>query len=334
MKKFINDPADLVDELLEGYALAYPDAVTIEEPRIVLNRGLEGADRVAIVSIGGSGHEPCACGYVGDGMLDAFAAGDIFVAPGADETFRAVSLADRGKGVLLVILNHAGDLISGRATVERCAGCGIDVRMVVVQDDISTAPRTDSDNRRGLVGCVPIYKIAGAAAAQGMGLDEVAAIAQRLADQMATLAVGVRGATHPVSGKLLAEFGEDDMEIGMGQHGEEGGGRMRLRSADDTARIMMGSLLADLGITAGEKVLLMVNGMGSTTMMELLLVFRGCMRVLGERSVEAVARKVGNVLTVQEAAGFQINLIRMDDELASLWNAPSSAPFFTVRSGS
>lgn len=331
MKKFINDPDDLVDELLEGYALAHPEAVTIAPPRIVLNRGLEDAHRVTLVSIGGSGHEPCACGYVGDGMLDAFAAGEIFVAPGADETFEAVRLANRGRGVLLVVLNHAGDIISGRATVERCRESGIDIRMVVVRDDISAAPRTEPENRRGLVGCVPVYKVAGAAAAEGRSLDEVAAIAQRLANQMGTLAVGVRGATHPVTGKLLAEFGPDDMEIGMGQHGEEGGGRMRLRSADDTATMMMGSVLADLGIHEGEQVLLMVNGMGSTTMMELLIVFRRCCAILGERSVRLSASRVGNILTVQESAGFQLFVARMDDELIALWNAPSAAPFFTVR---
>lgn len=331
MKKFLNDPSDIVDELLDGFGLAFPDAVRIVDKRIVMNGSLETEDRVAIVSIGGSGHEPCACGYVGDGMLDAFVAGEIFVAPGADQVYRAVKLVDRGRGVLLVILNHAGDMLAGRTVVERCAETGIDIRMVVVQEDISAAPRCDSDKRRGLVGCVPLYKIAGAAAAQGKDLDEVASIAQRFADQMATLAVGVRGATNPVSGMLLAEFGEDDMEIGMGQHGEEGGGRMKLMSADATAGIMMGSLVNDLDLRRGDKVMLMVNGMGATTLMELFIVFRRCASLLGEASIELVANRVGDILTVQEAAGFQLFLARMDDELLDLWNAQCVAPFFVVR---
>jgi len=332
MKKFINDPDNLVDELLEGYAAAYPEYVEIIDRRIVLNRALEGQDRVAVVSIGGSGHEPAACGFVGNGMIDAFVAGEIFVAPGADAAFKAVQLADRGKGVLLIVLNHPGDLLTGERVVEMCEKQGIAIRKIITQEDISSAPRSDAANRRGLVGCIPAYKIAGAAAAAGKNLDEVAEVTQRFVDQMATLAVGVRGATHPASGQLLVEFGEDDMEIGMGQHGEEGGGRMKLRTADETAVIVAEPLLGDLKIKRGDQVMLIVNGMGSTTLMELFLIYRKAASYLAEKGIEIVADSVGNLLTVQEAAGFQMFMARMDDELTALWNAPCDTAYFKVLS--
>jgi len=330
MKKFINAPETVVEELLEGFALANPSMVQLEKGRIVVNRKIDEADRVALVSIGGSGHEPCAIGYVGEGLLDAFVAGDIFVAPPVEPTVAAIARVDRGRGVLLVVLNHAADLLTGHRAVEECTKRGIDVRMVITQDDISNAPRKNASDRRGLVGCVPVYKIAGAAAAAGKSLDEVAAIAQRFADQMATLTVGVWGATHPVTGKLLVEFGEDDMEIGMGQHGEEGGGRQKLRTADETAVIMLGPLLRDLSIKNGEKVMVMLDGMGATTLMELFIVYRKCVAYLGERNIDIVANRIGDILTVQEAAGFQMFLARMDDELLALWNAPCHGTYFTV----
>ena len=328
LKKFINAPKQLVEELLEGYAAAYPEFVRLVERRVVVNCELEHQHRVTIVSLGGSGHEPCASGYVGNGMLDVFAAGDIFVAPDTPEVVRAIEIADRGQGVLLVALNHAADMISSQEAVEICRQKGIAVNRVVIQEDISAAPRTQAADRRGLVGCVPMYKIAGAAATAGKSLAEVTAIAQRFADQMATLVVGTKGATHPVTKKLLAEFSEDDMEIGMGQHGEEGGGRQKLCSADEIAGILLQALLQDLHIEDKEKVMLLLNGLGGTTLMELFLVYRKCAAILGARGIEITARSVGELLTVQEAAGFQMFLARMDDELTALWNAPCNTAYF------
>ncbi len=328
MKKFINDPEKLTDELLEGFALAFPEHVRLEKNRIVVNRRLETADRVAVVAAGGSGHEPAISGYVGEGMVDVSVVGDIFTAPGVRATVEGIRRADRGRGVLFIVLNHSGDMLTGNRAMEECRKLGLNVRMVVTQEDISNAPRSRADERRGLVGCVPLYKIAGAAAAEGRSLEETAAVAQRFADQMATLAVGVRGATHPVTGRLLAEFGEDDMEIGMGQHGEEGGGRQKLRTADETAVIMLSALLRDLGIRKGERLMLLLDGAGGTTLMELFLVYRRCAAYLREKGIEIVADSVGELLTVQEEAGFQMFAARMDDELIRLWNAPCDTPYF------
>ena len=322
MKKFINDPDNLTAELLEGLALANPDILELGEDNMVINKKLAEADRVTIVTQGGSGHEPAIEGFVGEGVV-----GDIFAAPGPQACVDAIKLADKGKGVLYIVLNHAGDMLTGNMTMKQCKKQGLNVVKVVTQEDVSNAPRENADDRRGLVGCIPTYKIAGAAAAEGRSLEEVAAVAQRFADNMATLAVAVRGATHPQTGTLLAELGDDEMEIGMGQHGEEGGGRQPLKSADETAAIMVNALVKDIGIEPGERVMLIINGSGATTLMEQLIVYRAAVKELAKQDIEVVANFVGEMLTVQEQAGFQMFMARMDDELLRLWNAPCTTPY-------
>lgn len=327
MKKFINSQEDLTKELLEGFAAAHGDLVELGDQNMVINRELENADRVTIVTQGGSGHEPAISGFVGEGMVDISVVGDIFAAPGPKACVEAIKKAEKGKGVLYIVLNHAGDMLTGNLTMKQCKKEGLNVVKVVTQEDIANAPRENSDDRRGLVGCIPTYKIAGAAAAEGRSLEEVAAVAQRFADNMATLAVAAKGATHPSTGSLLADLGEDEMEIGMGQHGEGGGGRQPMKSADETAKIMVDALLADLSIQPGEKIMLILNGAGATTLMELFIVYRKCAEYLKEKNVEIVANYVGELLTVQEQAGFQMFMARMDDELLRLWNAPCNTPY-------
>lgn len=326
MKKFINDQSNLTVELLEGFAAANKDLVTLGEDRMVINNKLAEANRVTIVTQGGSGHEPAISGFVGEGMVDISVVGDVFAAPGPKACVDAIKLADKGKGVLYIVLNHAGDMLTGNLTMKTCKKEGLNVIKVVTQEDIANAPRENSDDRRGLVGCIPTYKIAGAAAAEGKSLEEVAAVTQRFADNMATLAVALKGATHPATGSLLADLGEDEMEIGMGQHGEGGGGRQPMKSADETAEIMVNALLKDLSIKSGEKIMLILNGTGATTLMELYIVFRKCEAILKEKNIEIVANHVGELLTVQEQAGFQMFIARMDDELLHYWNAPCNTP--------
>ena len=330
MKKFINDQANLTPELLEGLVEANKDLLTLEKGSnyLVINKKLAEADRVTIVTQGGSGHEPAISGFVGEGMVDISVVGDVFAAPGPQACVDAIKMADKGKGVLYIVLNHAGDMLTGNMTMKKCAKEGLNVIKVVTQEDIANAPRSNSDDRRGLVGCIPTYKIAGAAAAEGKSLEEVAAIAQRFADNMATLAVAVRGATHPATGSLLAELGDDEMEIGMGQHGEEGGGRQPMKSADETAEIMLNALINDLEIKSGEKVMLILNGSGATTLMELFIIYRKCVSYLKEKNIEIVANYVGELLTVQEQAGFQLNIAKWDEEFLRLWNTPAHTPAF------
>lgn len=327
MKKFINDQENLTSELLEGFAAANKDLVTLGPDRMIINHKLAEADRVTVVTQGGSGHEPAISGFVGEGMVDISVVGDVFAAPGPQACVDAIKMADKGKGVLYIVLNHAGDMLTGNLTMKQCKKEGLNVVKIVTQDDIANAPRENSDDRRGLVGCIPTYKIAGAAAAEGKSLEEVAAVTQRFADNMATLAVALRGATHPATGNMLADLDEDEMEIGMGQHGEGGGGRQPMKSADETAEIMVSALLADIGIENGEKVMLILNGTGATTLMELFIVFRKCESYLKERNIEIVANYVGELLTVQEQAGFQMFMARMDDELLHYWNAPCNTPY-------
>ena len=322
MKKFINDPDNITTELLEGLALAHADVIELGEDNMVINKKLAQADRVTIVTQGGAGHEPAIEGFVGEGMVDIDVVGDVFAAPGPQACVDALKLADRGKGVLYVVLNHAGDMLTGNMSMKLAAKQGLNVVKVVTQEDIANAPRENSDDRRGLVGCIPTYKIAGAAAAEGKSLEEVAAIAQRFADNMATLAVAMRGATHPQTGTLLADLADNEMEIGMGQHGEEGGGRQAMKSADETAAIMVNALVVDLDLEEGEKIMLIINGSGATTLMEQLIVYRAAVKELEKRGIEVVANFVGEMLTVQEQAGFQMFMARMDEELLRLWNAP------------
>lgn len=328
MKKFINQPEDLAREVLEGLELSNSDLLRVTDSNLVINKKLEEEDRVTIVTLGGAGHEPALSGFVGDGMVDIAVVGDVFAAPGPNSCLEAIKMADKGKGVLFVVLNHAGDMLTGNLVMKQVKKEGLNVRKVVTQEDIANAPRENSDDRRGLVGCIPLYKIAAGAAKEGKSLDEVAEIAQKLADNMATIAVACKGATHPSTGMVISELGENEMEIGMGQHGEGGGGRMEMKSADETAEIMTQALIKDLDIKDGEKVMLVVNGSGATTLMEMLIVYRKCHKILQEKNIEIVSNCVGELLTTQETAGFQLFIARMDDELLRYFNSPCNTPYF------
>ena len=328
MKKFINEPRRLVPELLEGLAMAFPDKIGLAGEGIVARAQTKSADKVRIVTLGGSGHEPGLSGFVGKGMLDLSVAGDIFAAPGASKVIEALRMAcASGAKALLVVLNHSGDVLSANIAMETAAREGMNVRMVLTHEDISGGP--NHEDRRGLVGFLPVYKVAGAASEQGATLEECFEIAERMQKNMRTLAVAVRTATHPSTGNPIFELGDDEMEIGMGQHGEAGTGRMQLKSADETASIMLDMLLVDLAVSPGEELLVLLNGAGSTTLMELLIVFRRVSQLLAEKGIKLVRSAVGEFITTQEQAGFQMFIARMDNELVGLWDAPADTPFFT-----
>lgn len=328
MKKFINDPNTLSAELLEGLALANADIVELKEGNLVVSKALENADRVTIVTLGGTGHEPAISCFVGDGMLDISVAGDIFAAPNPQSCFEALKMADKGHGVLFLVLNHAGDMLCGNMTMKMAEKAGMKVRKVVTQEDISNAPRSNADDRRGLGGAVPLYHIAAAAAKEGKSLDEVADIAQRYADSMATIAVAARCATHPATGASFGDLGDEDMEIGMGQHGEGGGGRMPMKTAKETIEIMANALVKDIPLKAGDEVFVMINGSGATTLMEMFILYKDCVHYLESLGIKVVANMVGEVLTVQEQAGFQLNISKWDDEFKRLWKAPARSISF------
>lgn len=327
MKKFINKPEDLTKELLEGLAMANEDIIDLIDGNLVVNKKLKDADRVTVVTLGGTGHEPALQGFVGEGMVDIAVCGDIFAAPGPDSCIKALEMADKGKGILFVVLNHAGDMLTANLTMKAAKAKGINVVKVVTQEDVTTAPRDDAGNRRGFVGCVPLYKIAGGAARQGKTLEEVASLAQKFADNMAAISVSLTGATHPVTGGNLAVLNDDEMGVGMGQHGEGGGYKIPMMSSAETVSLLMDELLKDLDIKKGERLMCVINGCGATTLMEMLITYRDAVNLLKEKGIEVVANMVGEILTVQETGGYQLFIARMDDELLSYWKEPSNTPY-------
>jgi len=331
MKKFINDPANLTAELLEGFALAFPGKVRVEAGKLVVRAKPKPAEKVAIVTLGGAGHEPALSGFVGEGMLDISVVGDIFAAPAAPKVFEALKKADRAAGVLLVVLNHAGDVISSNIALEMANKKGLNVRKVLTHEDIAPGANAPASDRRGLVGAIPLYKIAGAAAEEGRSLDDVAALAERFSANMATLAVAMKTATHPSTGQSIFELADDEMEIGMGQHGEAGTGSTKILTAEGTARLMLERLLEAISAKPGDKVLTILNGAGATTLMELYIVYRTVHAMLRERGIEPVAPLIGEFLTVQEMAGFQMFAAKMDDEMIRYWKAPCDTVSLTVR---
>jgi phosphoenolpyruvate---glycerone phosphotransferase subunit DhaK len=331
MKKFINDPKNLTKELLEGFALAHGDVVALKSDKIVCRAQPKPANKVALVTLGGAGHEPALSGFVGEGMLDYSVVGDIFAAPGPPKVIEALRLARRDAGILFVVLNHAGDVLSANMAAEMADKEGIRYKMLLTHEDIAPGAAAPAEDRRGLVGAIPLYKIAGAAAEAGRSLDDVYALAQRFNDRMATLAVAMKTATHPASGQSIFELADDEMEIGMGQHGEAGTGPSKVLTADQTAEMMLSRLVAAVKAQKGDRLLLVINGSGATTLMEMYIVLRGCKRYLDAQGISLGATHCGEWLTVQEMAGFQMCVARMDDELLTYYNAPCHTPALTVK---
>jgi dihydroxyacetone kinase-like protein len=330
MKKFINKAENLTPELLEGFVKANPSTVKLAGERIVGRLAPKEAGKVGIITMGGAGHEPALIGWVGKGMVDMCALGDIFAAPGAPRILEAARLANTGAGVVLLTFNHEGDVLSSNMALQMAARQGIKLHRILISDDISAAPRNDPDNRRGLIGGLIVLKIIGAAAEEGCSFEEVVALGEKAAANIATLAVAVTPATHPATGNAFFELPDDEMEIGMGQHGEAGVGRMKLKTADETADIMLPRLLADLDVKAGDRLVVQLNGSGATTLMELFIVFRRMAKILEERGILLAGTRIGELLTTQEQGGFQMSIGRLDGQLEQLWNAPCGAVYYTV----
>jgi dihydroxyacetone kinase-like protein len=331
MKKFINDPKNLTQELLEGFAISHHGIVALQSEKIVCRARPKPADKVALVTLGGAGHEPALSGFVGEGMLDCSVVGDIFAAPGPPKVIEALRLAQREAGILFVVLNHAGDVLSANMAAEIAKREGIRFHMLLTHEDIAPGATAPAEDRRGLVGCIPLYKIAGAAAEAGRSLDEVCAIARRFNERMATLAVAMKTATHPATGQAIFDLADNEMEIGMGQHGEAGTGRCKLLTADQTAEMMLSRLLAAIGAQQGDRLLLLINGAGATTLMEMYIVLRACKNHLDAQGITLAAAHCGEWLTVQEMAGFQMCAARMDDELLHYYSAPCRTPALTIQ---
>ncbi len=326
MYRFINRAENAVSEMLEGLALAHGNIVKVDR-NLVINKELAQAERVAIVVLSAAGNEPAMSGYVGEGMVDIAVVGSVFAAPGPQACVEALKLADRGCGVLLVVTNQTGDELTARLAMKQAAAWNLNVRLVVVHDDVSENA-SEPEQRRGLLGCVPLCKIAGAAAAAGKTLDEVADIAERFANEMATIAVLAKGA-EPFADVACDSVTEGTLQLGAGQYGE-GGRELAGVPADAAAELMLSALTEALQLQPGDRVLLLVSGSGATTLMEQLIVYRAVNMLLAEQGIVVAASAVGELVTVLDAAGLQVCVMRMDDELLNLWQSACNTPYLKM----
>lgn len=328
MKKILN-PDSIVNDMIDGYVASYGDYVAkAANPRVVVRTKPKDKGKVGIVIGNGCGHEPIAMGWVGQGMLDANAVGDIFAAPPADLILEAIREADKGAGVLLLISRHAGDVINGEMAVELARMEGLEVEPLLMYDDISSAPKGKEEDRRGAAGTTFIYKIIGAKAEEGATLSELKALGERVRDNTRTLAAAVAPGISPIIGKPMFTLPEDEIYLGMGVHGEPGLKSIKMTNAKDIVTEMMTAILEDLPFQSGDEVLTFVNGMGSTTLMELLIIHKEVDAILQSNAIKVFKPLVGEYITTQEMAGFSISLCRVDGELKRLWDAPVSVPFF------
>ncbi|XAS72423.1 dihydroxyacetone kinase subunit DhaK [Micrococcaceae bacterium Sec5.1] len=323
MKKLINDPRAVVDESVEGFGMAHADIVDVHpEPKYVIRKGAPVAGKVALVSGGGSGHEPLHAGFVGLGMLDAAVPGAVFTSPTPDQIIPATVAVDSGAGVVHIVKNYTGDVLNFETAAEMAQAEGVHVRSVLVNDDVAVEDSLYTAGRRGVGGTVLVEKIAGAAAERGDGLEAVAAIAERVAANVRTMGVALSGCTVPHAGTPSFELAEDEIEIGIGIHGEPGRHRIAMESADAITDRLLEPVLEDLSLSSGDRVLLFVNGMGGTPQSELYIVYRRAAQVLAERGATVERSLVGNYVTSLEMQGCSVSVLRLDDELTSLWDAP------------
>ncbi|HEV7168644.1 MAG TPA: dihydroxyacetone kinase subunit DhaK [Micrococcaceae bacterium] len=323
MKKLINDPKSVVDESVEGFGQAHADLVTVyPDPMYITRKDAPVQGKVGLVSGGGSGHEPLHAGYVGRGMLDAAVPGAVFTSPTPDQIIPATLAVNSGAGVVHIVKNYTGDVLNFETAAEMAQAEGVEVRTVLVNDDVAVEDSLYTAGRRGVGGTVLVEKIAGAAAERGDSLDAVAAIGQRVNDNVRTMGVALSACTVPHAGVPSFELAEDEIEIGIGIHGEPGRHRIPMENADGITDRLLEPILTDLKLNQGEKVLLFVNGMGGTPLSELYIVYRHALKVLGDAGVSIERSLVGNYITALEMQGCSISVLRLDDEMVELWDAP------------
>jgi dihydroxyacetone kinase-like protein len=323
LKKLINEPRAVVDESVEGFGLAHADIVTIStEPKFITRKDAPVAGKVGLVSGGGSGHEPLHGGFVGLGMLDAAVPGAVFTSPTPDQIIPATLAVNSGAGVVHIVKNYTGDLLNFETAAEMVQAEGVDVRTVLVNDDVAVEDSLYTAGRRGVGGTVLVEKIAGAAAERGDNLDEVAAIGNRVNSNVRSMGVALTACTVPHAGGPSFDLEENEIEIGIGIHGEPGRHKIPMENADGITDRLLEPILSDLGLNPGENVLLFVNGMGGTPQSELYIVYRRAAQVLKERGVTVERSLVGNYITSLEMQGCSISVLRLDEEMTALWDAP------------
>jgi len=328
MKKFINKPDRFVDEMLEGILAAHPNqlAFAAGNRRNIVRARVK--DKVGLVSGGGSGHLPLFMGYVGEGLLDGCAVGGVFQSPSAEQMFEVTKAVSRGKGVLYIFGNYSGDKINFNMSQEMAELEDIKIGQVIGMDDVASAPKGEEHKRRGVAGMFFVYKVAGAAAEAGKDFDEVKRLAEKACSRVRTMGVALSPCIIPEVGKPSFSLGDDEMEIGMGIHGEHGVRRGKLRPADEVVDEMMGAIFADMEYAKGDSAAVLVNGLGATPKEELYIINRKVDQILTSKGIRVYHTYVGEFATSMEMAGFSISLIKLDDELKGCLAKPACTPFF------
>lgn len=322
MKKLINAPDAVVDEALAGMAAAHGDLLKVIEPNVIVRADAPRSGKVGVISGGGSGHEPMHGGFVGLGMLDAACPGAVFTSPVPDQMLAATKAVDGGAGVLHIVKNYTGDVMNFELAAELAQAEGIDVTAVVIADDVAVQDSLYTAGRRGVGGTVLAEKIVGAAAEEGQDLAAVTALCQRVQDNVRSMGMALTSCTVPAAGKPTFEIGDDEMEIGIGIHGEPGRERRSIASADEITEALMTPILDDGGFGQGDRVLAFVNGMGGTPLLELYVVYNKVAAMCRDRGVTIERNLVGSYITSLEMAGCSITLLKLDDEMTRLWDAP------------
>jgi dihydroxyacetone kinase-like protein len=326
VKKLINDADRVVQEALAGMAAAHGDLIRVEEPNIVVRKDAPKKGKVGIISGGGSGHEPMHGGFVGVGMLDAACAGDVFTSPVPDQMLAATKAVDGGAGVLHIVKNYTGDIMNFEIAAELAQAEGIEVASIVIADDVAVKDSLYTAGRRGVGGTVLAEKIVGAAAEGGADLATGRAHCPRVQDYVRSMGMALTSCTVPAAGKPTFEIGDDEMEIGVGIHGEPGRHRVKLAKADEIVDMLVTPILDDGVFSSGDRVLAFVNGMGGTPLIELYIVYRKVDEILRGKGITIERNLVGSYITSLEMAGTSITLLKLDDEFVRLWDEPVHTP--------
>jgi dihydroxyacetone kinase-like protein len=327
MKKLINKPEDVVTEELQGIAAAHPDLVRIQfGPNIIVRADAPVQGKVGLVSGGGSGHEPMHGGFVGQGMLDAACPGEVFTSPTPDQMLDATKAVDGGAGVLHIVKNYTGDVMNFDMAADLGRGEGIEVEAVVIDDDVAVQDSLYTAGRRGVGTTVLAEKICGAAAEEGRPLSEIAELCRKVNANGRSMGMALTSCIVPSAGNPTFELGDDEMEIGIGIHGEPGRERMKVEPSAQIVERLAGPIVEDLPFESGDEVLAFVNGMGGTPLIELYIVFNDLQKYLDGRGIKITRNLIGPYITSLEMAGCSITLLKLDDELTRLWDAPVKTP--------
>ncbi len=323
MKKLINKPEDVVLEELQGIAAAHPDLVRVHfNPNYIVRADAPVMGKVGLVSGGGSGHEPMHGGFVGLGMLDAACPGAVFTSPTPDQMLEATKAVNGGKGVLHIVKNYTGDVMNFEMAADLARAEGIEVESVIIDDDVAVKDSLYTAGRRGVGSTVLAEKLCGAAAEEGRSLQQVADVCRKVKNFGRSMGMALTSCTVPQAGKPTFDLPEDQMEIGIGIHGEPGRVRMPLKTADEITEMLMEPIINDIPYKAGDEVLLFVNGMGGTPLIELYIVYRKAHEIATKHGLKVVRNLIGSYITSLEMAGTSITMLKMDEDLIKLWDAP------------